>query len=115
MVIRFTILSKLTEALDGGMASGSNRLSASEAFLPISMISGAPLYIWQSGLWILRIIEIPANVNMKVTLVSLSMLAQYVFDLGELHKKYGSVIRINPEENHVADADFYNTRYTPIE
>ncbi|KAL6720035.1 hypothetical protein ACLMJK_001956 [Lecanora helva] len=37
---------------------------------------------------------------------------QYVFKIGELHKQYGPIIRINPEEIHVADADFYNEIYT---
>ena len=32
--------------------------------------------------------------------------------MGKLHQKYGPIIRINPEEVHVADADFYNEIYT---
>lgn len=37
---------------------------------------------------------------------------QYTFKIKELHKKYGPVIRINPEEVHVADPDFYDVIYT---
>lgn len=37
---------------------------------------------------------------------------QYTFKIKELHEKYGPVIRINPEEVHIADADFYDVVYT---
>lgn len=37
---------------------------------------------------------------------------QYTFKIRELHKKYGPVIRINPEEVHISDPDFYDVIYT---
>ena len=37
---------------------------------------------------------------------------QYTFKILELHKKYGPVIRINPDEVHVGDPDFYPELYT---
>jgi len=36
---------------------------------------------------------------------------QYVFKIIELHKKYGPVVRINPEEVHVGDPNFHSTLY----
>lgn len=36
---------------------------------------------------------------------------QYTFKIIELHKKYGPIIRINPEEVHVGDADFFPELY----
>jgi cytochrome P450 len=36
---------------------------------------------------------------------------QYTFQLPALHAKYGPIIRINPREVHIADADFYDTIY----
>jgi len=37
---------------------------------------------------------------------------QYTFKIKKLHEKYGPIIRINPEEVHIADADFYDAIYT---
>ncbi|KAI1137268.1 cytochrome P450 [Hypoxylon sp. FL0543] len=36
---------------------------------------------------------------------------QYTFKIGELHKKYGPIIRISPHELHVNDPAFFNTLY----
>jgi len=36
---------------------------------------------------------------------------QYTFHIQELHKQYGSIIRINPHELHVSDPEFYDTLY----
>lgn len=36
---------------------------------------------------------------------------QYTFKIIELHKQYGPIIRINPDEVHVGDADFYPVLY----
>lgn len=36
---------------------------------------------------------------------------QYTFKIIELHKKYGPIIRINPQEIHVGDPDFYPVLY----
>ncbi len=36
---------------------------------------------------------------------------QYTFKVGELHAKYGSIVRINPYELHVSDRDFYDVLY----
>lgn len=35
----------------------------------------------------------------------------YVFQLEELHKKYGPVVRINPREVHIKDSDFFDEFY----
>lgn len=36
---------------------------------------------------------------------------QYTFKIIELHQKYGPVVRINPDEVHVGDPDFYPELY----
>jgi hypothetical protein len=36
---------------------------------------------------------------------------QYSFKIQELHDTYGPVVRINPCELHVSDAEFYHTLY----
>jgi hypothetical protein len=36
---------------------------------------------------------------------------QYTFKIRELHKQYGPIIRINPDEVHIADPDFYDVVY----
>lgn len=36
---------------------------------------------------------------------------QYTFKIIELHKEYGPIIRINPEEVHIGDPDFYPVLY----
>ncbi|EXJ85668.1 hypothetical protein A1O1_06034 [Capronia coronata CBS 617.96] len=36
---------------------------------------------------------------------------QYTFKIKQLHEQYGPIVRINPEEVHVADADFYDVIY----
>ncbi|KAM3087825.1 hypothetical protein ACMFMG_001894 [Clarireedia jacksonii] len=37
---------------------------------------------------------------------------RYIFHVGELHKKYGPIIRIGPNEIHILDPDFYHTLYS---
>lgn len=34
-----------------------------------------------------------------------------MWKIRELHKEYGPIIRINPEEVHIQDAEFYDTVY----
>ncbi|KAG6008146.1 hypothetical protein E4U21_004903 [Claviceps maximensis] len=36
---------------------------------------------------------------------------EYTFQIGRLHKEYGPIVRINPDEIHIADPDFYDTVY----
>ena len=36
---------------------------------------------------------------------------QYLFHLGDLHARYGPIIRINPYELHIADSQFYDKLY----
>jgi cytochrome P450 len=36
---------------------------------------------------------------------------QYIWKIRELHKQYGPIIRINPEEVHIHDAEFYDQIY----
>ncbi|ATZ52267.1 hypothetical protein BCIN_08g00320 [Botrytis cinerea B05.10] len=36
---------------------------------------------------------------------------QYTFKIMELHKKYGPIMRITPDELHIADPDFFDTIY----
>ncbi|PQE04573.1 cytochrome p450 protein [Rutstroemia sp. NJR-2017a BVV2] len=36
---------------------------------------------------------------------------QYTFKIGELHKKYGPIVRINPYELHINDPDYYDEIY----
>ncbi|CZR60166.1 related to trichodiene oxygenase [cytochrome P450] [Phialocephala subalpina] len=38
---------------------------------------------------------------------------RYVFKIQELHKQYGSIIRVTPDELHVNDVDFLDTVYAP--
>ena len=37
---------------------------------------------------------------------------QYTFKIIDLHRRYGPIIRINPDEIHVGDPDFYPILYT---
>ncbi|ETN45628.1 uncharacterized protein HMPREF1541_09460 [Cyphellophora europaea CBS 101466] len=37
---------------------------------------------------------------------------QYIWKIRELHEQYGPIVRINPEEVHIQDADFYDQVYT---
>lgn len=37
---------------------------------------------------------------------------QYTYVIGELHKKYGPIIRISPDEIHISDPEFYDSVYT---
>ncbi|PLN80209.1 cytochrome P450 [Aspergillus taichungensis] len=37
---------------------------------------------------------------------------QYIFKIKEMHKTYGPIIRINPEELHVETSEFYGKLYT---
>lgn len=36
---------------------------------------------------------------------------RYTWKIGELHKRYGPIIRINPFEVHINDPDFYDEVY----
>ncbi|KAJ5591481.1 uncharacterized protein N7459_001850 [Penicillium hispanicum] len=38
---------------------------------------------------------------------------QYIFKIQELHKQYGPIVRINPDEIHVNDVGFLDTVYAP--
>lgn len=38
---------------------------------------------------------------------------QYTFRIKELHKQYGPILRISPEEVHISSPDFYNTVFAP--
>ncbi|THV55127.1 hypothetical protein BGAL_0013g00120 [Botrytis galanthina] len=38
---------------------------------------------------------------------------QYVFKIQELHKQYGPIIRITPDELHIQDVGFLDTVYAP--
>lgn len=37
---------------------------------------------------------------------------QYTFHIGDLHKKYGPIVRINPYELHISTPQFYETLYS---
>lgn len=37
---------------------------------------------------------------------------QYTFKIKRLHEQYGPIVRVNPEEVHVADPDFYDVIYS---
>ncbi|PQE10449.1 Cytochrome P450 protein [Rutstroemia sp. NJR-2017a BBW] len=37
---------------------------------------------------------------------------RYIFHIEELHKKYGPIIRVGPNELHILDPDFYHTLYS---
>ncbi|GFF63204.1 cytochrome P450 [Aspergillus udagawae] len=37
---------------------------------------------------------------------------QYIFRIREMHKKFGPIIRINPEELHIETSEFYGSLYT---
>ncbi|KAK4109141.1 cytochrome P450 [Canariomyces notabilis] len=36
---------------------------------------------------------------------------QYIFEIEKMHKKYGPIVRVNPEELSIHDPDFYNEIY----
>ncbi|KAG6995793.1 N-acetyltryptophan 6-hydroxylase ivoC [Physcia stellaris] len=36
---------------------------------------------------------------------------RYTFEIAELHKQYGPIIRINPYELHISDPDYYDSLY----
>ncbi|OMP84391.1 Trichodiene oxygenase, partial [Diplodia seriata] len=36
---------------------------------------------------------------------------EYTFKISRLHKEYGPIVRINPDEIHIVDPDFYDTVY----
>ncbi|KAK3934316.1 cytochrome p450 [Diplogelasinospora grovesii] len=36
---------------------------------------------------------------------------QYIFQIEQMHKKYGPIVRVNPEELSIHDPDFYNEIY----
>lgn len=36
---------------------------------------------------------------------------EFLFKIREMHKQYGPIVRINPHELHVSDAEFYPTLY----
>ncbi|KAK9423441.1 putative cytochrome p450 protein [Seiridium unicorne] len=38
---------------------------------------------------------------------------QYVFKIQELHKRYGPIIRVTPDEIHISDVGFLDTIYAP--
>ncbi|KAL4938414.1 hypothetical protein BDV06DRAFT_225996, partial [Aspergillus oleicola] len=38
---------------------------------------------------------------------------QYVFKIQELHKQYGPIIRVTPDEIHINDVGFLDTVYAP--
>lgn len=39
---------------------------------------------------------------------------QWVWKIKQMHEKYGPIVRINPHELHIRDADFYNEIYAPF-
>ncbi|KAF2494401.1 hypothetical protein BU16DRAFT_463446, partial [Lophium mytilinum] len=32
---------------------------------------------------------------------------QYVFEIGRMHKKYGPIVRVGPNEVHILDSEYY--------
>ncbi|PGH23567.1 hypothetical protein AJ80_02347 [Polytolypa hystricis UAMH7299] len=40
---------------------------------------------------------------------------QYYRRIGEMHEKYGPIVRVTPEELHIRDAEYYNTLYVPYD
>ncbi|EXJ53332.1 uncharacterized protein A1O5_13425 [Cladophialophora psammophila CBS 110553] len=38
---------------------------------------------------------------------------QFTFHIAELHRKYGPIVRINPQELHASDSEFWDTLYGP--
>jgi cytochrome P450 len=37
---------------------------------------------------------------------------QYIWAIRDMHEKYGPIVRINPEQIHIQDAEYYNEVFT---
>ncbi|OCK79494.1 cytochrome P450 [Lepidopterella palustris CBS 459.81] len=61
--------------------------------------------------------EIPGPLLAKLTYwyefyYDVTCSGQYIWKIRDMHKKYGPIVRINPEEVHFQDADYYDEIYT---
>lgn len=87
--------------------------------LPFIGIAALVVYIVGLGIyriWFSPIAHVPGPLLGRLTTwvefyYDVILRGQYVFRVQELHKQYGPIIRISPEEVHILDPDFYDEIY----
>lgn len=87
--------------------------------LPLLAISFSIVYAIGLGIyriWFSPIAHIPGPLIGRLTFwyefyYDVGCRGQYVWRVKELHQQYGPIVRINPEEVHILDPDFYDEIY----
>ncbi|KAL2426183.1 Cytochrome P450 monooxygenase tpcC [Exophiala dermatitidis] len=89
---------------------------------PLFAVCCSLTVVYLVGLYVYRIFlspvsHIPGPLLAKATYwyefyYDFMLRGQYTFKIKQLHEQYGPIIRINPEEVHIADAEFYDVIYS---
>lgn len=96
-------------------------LMSSFSYVHAGILSGIlSLYVVGLGVWRLYFSPISHIPGPKLAALTwayefyydIVLGGKYVFKIIELHKKYGPIIRINPEEVHVGDPEFFPVLYS---
>lgn len=87
------------------------------AFVALALLTTHVAYLVLQRLYLSPISHIPGPKLAALTwgyecYYDVVLGGQYVFQVLDLHKQYGPIIRINPAEIHIADKTFFNTLYT---
>lgn len=100
--------------------AGINYLTANWTTTAIVAIGGWILYLL--GLAVYRLYFSPISKIPGPKLAALTLWYEFYYDvvkqgrytwrIGEMHEKYGPIVRINPYEVHINDPDYYNEIYT---